>query len=356
MESSGEARRWVLPLVAVAAVVLVGVSWFVFGGGARSFGGGSDEALVVYCAHDAVYSEAILDQFERETGIPVEVRFDTEATKSLGLIELILRERQNPRCDVFWNNEQLGTMRLAAEGVLEPYIGPGYERIPAAYKDPEGRWTGFAGRMRVWILNVEKMEPSAEAIEKQLAEPSLSNPGVAIAKPLYGTTRTHYTVLWDRWGPERVRGWHEDWRDRGVIEATGNAQVKNLVASGAATLGLTDSDDFFVAVDEGRPVQMLPYRLDNGSTICIPNTVAIIAGTKKLTMARRLVDYLLSAETELALAKSKSRQIPLGEVDAAKVPEDVRQLIQWAEQPVDLSTLGDAARACLAWLKSEYVQ
>lgn len=354
MESSGEARWWVLPLVAVAAVVLVGVSWFVFGGGARGFRGGGDEALVVYCAHDAVYSEAILKEFERQTGIPVEVRFDTEATKSLGLIELILRERQRPRCDVFWNNEQLGTMRLAEEGMLEPYRGPGYERIPAAYKDPEGRWTGFAGRMRVWILNVEKMEPTPEAVNQQLAQASLSD--VAIAKPLYGTTRTHYTVLWNRWGPQRVNGWHEEWRRRGVTEATGNAQVKNLVASGAAALGLTDSDDFFVAVDEGRAVQMLPYRLDDGSTICIPNTVAIIAGTDQPDAARRLVDYLLSAETELALAKSKSRQIPLGEVAAASVPEDVRQLRQWAEKPVDLSTLGDAARACLAWLKSEYVQ
>ena len=132
--------------------------------------------------------------------------------------------------------------------------------------------------------------------------------------------------------------------------------MKNLVASGAATLGLTDSDDFFVAFDEGKAVRMLPYRFDDSSTICIPNTVSIIAGTRKLSMAQRLVDYLLSARTELALAKSKSRQIPLGEVDLAAVPEDVRLLMQWAQQPVDLSSLGEAARACLAWLKSEYTQ
>src|SRR5688572_10530229 len=54
--------------------------------------------LVVYCAHDAVYSEPLLREFESRTGIALDIRFDTEATKSLGLVELIRRERDNPRC------------------------------------------------------------------------------------------------------------------------------------------------------------------------------------------------------------------------------------------------------------------
>ena len=41
---------------------------------------------------------------------------------------------------------------------------------------------------------------------------------------------------------------------------------------------------------------MLPIRVEGNSTICIPNSVAIIKGTDKLSEARWLVDYLLSAE------------------------------------------------------------
>ena len=40
--------------------------------------------LVVYCAHDREFAEVVLQEFERQTGIPVSVRYDTEATKSLG--------------------------------------------------------------------------------------------------------------------------------------------------------------------------------------------------------------------------------------------------------------------------------
>src|SRR5262245_51615046 len=91
-----------------------------------------DNGLVVYCAHDAVFAESILRHFERQTGQRIAVRYDTEATKSLGLVELIQRERTHPHCDVFWNNEVLGTLELANAGLLEPYRGSGYARIPAA--------------------------------------------------------------------------------------------------------------------------------------------------------------------------------------------------------------------------------
>ena len=88
------------------------------------------ESLVVYCAHDSVYSEKILREFEKKTGIPVSIRFDTEATKSLGLTELLIREKNNPRCDVFWNNQLLGTAALKEHDILHPYKGTGYNRIP----------------------------------------------------------------------------------------------------------------------------------------------------------------------------------------------------------------------------------
>src|SRR5687767_9000769 len=66
---------------------------------------GVRNSLVVYCAHDAVFADAVISEFQQRTGIKVSPRYDTEATKSLGLTELIVREQSSPRCDVFWNNE-----------------------------------------------------------------------------------------------------------------------------------------------------------------------------------------------------------------------------------------------------------
>jgi iron(III) transport system substrate-binding protein len=310
--------------------------------------------LVVYCAHDAVYSEQILREFERSTGISIAVRFDTEATKSLGLVQQIRREKDNRRCDVFWNNELLGTLDLQDAGLLEPYQGSGYERIATAYKDPQGYWAGFAARLRVWIINTDRHAVSHAAIEQTLAGADLSN--VTLAKPLFGTTRTHYTVLWDLWGEQRFEQWHRDGRQRGLIEAQSNGKTKGLVAAGTCAIGWTDTDDFFVAKDAGQPVAMLPVKLADQQVICIPNTVAIIKGTQQRDLARQLVDYLLSEQVELALARSKSRQIPLGPVDQSKLSDDVKPLMQWVGAGYPLASLGSARRACLAWLESEYLK
>lgn len=314
---------------------------------------GNDNQLVVYCAHDAEFSESILREFERQTGISVAVRYDTEATKSLGLVNLLKSERHHPRCDVFWNNELLGTVDLQQSGILEPYRGAGHARIPEQFKDPEGYWTGFAARLRVWIVNPDRQPPDEPAIRVRLeTDGDLSR--VAMAKPLFGTTLTQYTLLWHVWGAERLKDWHHDVRRRGLREVAGNAATKNLVAEGACDLAFTDTDDYFVAKDDGKPVAMVPVRVE-GQTICIPNTVSIIRGSKKSDAARGLVDYLLSAETELALARSSARQVPLGPIDEP-LPEDVQPLVAWAGEGADLRSLLPDRKAVIDWLKSEYLR
>ncbi len=310
-------------------------------------------SLVVYCAHDAVFAEAILQQFEAETGVRVFARFDAEATKTLGLVNRILAEKNAPQCDVFWNNEPLGTLDLLEEGLCEPYQGAGFRRIPPSFRDPEGHWVGFAARMRVWIVNTNRLQATADAVQAALQN-DLTR--VAMAKPLYGTTRFHYSVLWELWGPERLKAWHGDQRRRGLREETGNAMVKNVVAAGTCDLGWTDTDDFFVAVDDQQPVGSVPFRLEDGRTLCVPNTVCIIRGTRHPQAARRFVDFLLSEQTELALAKSKSRQIPLGPIPKEALPAEVNAWRQFVLESAPVVISKPSRKGCLQWLKTEYAE
>lgn len=325
------------------ALLLAGLIWIQQKAG--------EQALIVYCAHDSVYSEKILKEFEKETGIKVMPKFDTEATKSLGLLELIKSEKNNSRCDVFWNNQVLGTMDLKREGLLQPYKGTGFQRIPANFKDPEGNWVGFGARLRVYIINKDKMKVTEQTVKKTLQK-NLKR--MAIAKPLYGTTLTHYTCLWREKGAVGLKKQDADWRKKGLKILNGNASVKDAVAVGGCDLGWTDTDDFFVAFDAGKPVDMLPVKMINGQTICIPNSVAIIKGTQREEEAQKLLDYLLSEKVELQLANSKARQIPLGPVDESKLSPEVKKLKKWAALGTPLTDdLLDIRQNCIKWLKSE---
>lgn len=315
-----------------------------------------ETGLVVYCAHDAVHAEALLAEFTRRTGIPVSVKHDGESAKSLGLVERILRENGRPEADLFWNNELLGTLLLAERGLLDPWQGSGWQRMPAACKDPEGRWCGFAARLRVWAIDPAQVpDPTPEAIANLvMREPTQ----VAFAKPLYGTTRTHYTLLWQEWGGERVRSWHASQRANGRREAPGNGDAVRLVERGEVAVCATDTDDWLAARERGKDLLVLPVRLPSGRTIVIPNTVMVLAGAQRPAAARQLADFLLSAEAELALARGRAGQIPLGPYGGAGEPElklggPIHDFIAWAKEGADLTGLGPDAAECLAWLKQE---
>ena len=333
--------RWA---VLVVLLVLLAAAWVFVAERSR-------DSLVVYCAHDLEFSQGICEEFSRRTGIKIALVTDTEATKSLGLVQRLLAEQDHPRCDVFWNNELLGTVQLAEAGILEPYQGPGYQRIPERYQGPDARWTGFAGRLRVWIVNRDQMPATEAAVQARFAGQDLSK--MAVALPMFGTTLTHFSILWGDWGEDRFKAWHQRLKDRGCRFVQGNATVKNLVAEGICDFGWTDTDDYFVGRDDGFPVETLPIRID-GQTICIPNTVAILRGTQRLAEAQRFVEFLLSKEIELQQARSASRQIPLGPVDEAELPEDVRPLAAWARDSVKLQQYSRARSACLNWLQQEY--
>ena len=301
------------------------------------------DALTVYCAHDTLHAAPILDRFAAETGVPLAVKYDTEATKSLGLVNLLIREERSPRCDVFWNNQVLGTEELRDRGLLAPYRGSGWDRIPDPHRDAEGYWVGFGARLRVLIENTDRLpEPGPD---DPAAEPS----SFALARPLFGTTLTHYAVLRRELGDAGLRAFHDSLVAGGATFAAGNAAVKDLVAGGRAAAGWTDTDDASLALEAGKPVRITPA-WEHDRVIAIPNTAAIVRGTRHRAAAERLVDFLAGAAVEVALANAPSRQIPLGDVGDATLPDAVREWRELIGESVPLTGLLEHRRAVVAWL------
>ena len=318
------------------------------------------KVVVVYCAHDCEFSEAILQHYKTRTGhIRVDVRYDTEANKSVGLYEDLIREAEQPRCDVHWNNEILATIRLQQQGILQPYQSPSASPYPAAFKAKDHAWTAFAARARVLIVNTDKVKK--EDYPKSLwdlTEPRWKGQ-IAMAKPLFGTTATQAACLFQAWGKDKASDFYRKLHANEVQLVPGNKQVAVGVAAGQFALGLTDTDDAYDEIEEKRPVAMLfpdgdaPEGSKRG-VLFIPNTIAMIKGCPNPEGAKKLIDFLLSAEVERKLAESKSKQIPLNpnvKVDSLKpieTPRTVRAL------PVDFALAADRWKESQAFLVKEF--
>ena len=267
--------------------------------------------VTAYVSADRPFSEPIMQDYERHTGVRVSVVYDTEETKSTGLANRLLAEKGRPQADVFWSNEPVRTLMLKSRGVLAPYLSPAAAGIANAFKDPEGYWTGFSARLRVIIYNTGKVTAGdAPRSVLDLAETRWKG-HVAIADPRFGSTSFHVAALYAELGDERADEFFRKLKANDVRIVDGNSVVRDMVARGDALVGLTDSDDVNVALQAKQPVAMVLPDRDGIGVPVMPNMVSLVAQAPHPDEAKRLIDYLLSPEVERKLADSDAVQIPL---------------------------------------------
>ncbi len=127
----------------------------------------AQQEVIVYTSLDKVFSQPILEEFERKTSIKVKAVYDSEATKTTGLVNRLIAEKDSPRADVFWNSETGRTIVLKKKGILASYKSPSAADIPSTFKDRDGYWTGFGARCRLFdllLVNGDSPERSGPSV------------------------------------------------------------------------------------------------------------------------------------------------------------------------------------------------
>jgi iron(III) transport system substrate-binding protein len=276
--------------------------------------------VVVYTALDRQFSEPILSDFTARTRIRVNAVYDTESTKTIGLANRIRAEARRPRCDVFWNNEVLNTLRLKDEGLLQPCESAQGRAYPPQFRDPGGYWYGFAARARVLIVNTDLVKPEqCPTTLSALADPAWKG-RTGIAKPLFGTTASHVACLFALLGEQKAADLLTALRANDVQIAAGNKACAELVGAGRLAFALTDTDDAVAERDAGRPVRIVFPDAHAGEpgTLLLPNTLALVRNAPHPQAGVRLIEYLLSPAVEARLAAGPSAQIPLHPATATR--------------------------------------
>ena len=125
------------------------------------------DTVVVYSALDREFADPVLKAYGERSGVRVLPKFDVESTKTVGLTNLIIAEARRPRCDLFWNNEILNTLRLKERGLLAPFHPHHAGDLPETFKAKDRTWYGFAARGRVLIVNTKLVAGNRTTQEDQ---------------------------------------------------------------------------------------------------------------------------------------------------------------------------------------------
>lgn len=304
--------------------------------------------VVVYTSVDQVFSDPVFRAFEAESGLRVRAVYDTEETKSTGVLNRLIAEAQNPQADVFWSGDPVRPFQLVKRGLVEPYLSPQAAGLPASARAADGTWTGFAARARVLLVN-RTLVPAGEMPRRirDLANPRWRGQ-TTLANPLFGTTTMHAAALFSVWGEERTRAFLNELRQNSVRIASSNGEVKRLVVAGEVAFGLTDTDDANEALREGANVEVVHPDQDELGTLVIPTSVVLLRRAPHPEAGRRLIDYLLSPAVERQMAE-RAAHMPLR--PGVTAPPAVRSVEGLRIMEVDYSRVAEQIEAQQGWLR-----
>ncbi len=265
--------------------------------------------VIVYTSVDQVFSSKILKQFEEDTGIIVKGVYDTEASKAVGLEKRLLAEKNNPRADIFWNSEFMRTARLEDAGVFEVYKRNTDDYSSEKYYSPNGLWYGMGGRARVFIINknllMKNQYPSSLV---DIVKPEFKGK-IVIAIPYIGSTSTHFAALYHKIGESKFKDFLIGLKNNDVAMLSGNSIVKDAVGNGKFAIGIVDTDDALLGIDQGLPIEMVYYDQEKDGVFSFFQTLSLVKGGRNSINGKILMEYLLRDTIEQQLIEMNAVQM-----------------------------------------------
>jgi iron(III) transport system substrate-binding protein len=292
--------------------------------------------LVVYSGRNEELVGPIIERFEEESGIDVEVRYGDTAE----LAATILEEGQNSPADVFFSQDAGALGAVADEGILNPLPEDVLNRVEERFRDPDGRWVGVSGRARVVAYNTESLsEEELPSSILDFTDPEWS--GRIGWAPTNGSFQAFVTALRLIEGEEVAREWLEGIQANDPRVYENNLAILQGVVSGEIDAGFVNHYYLFqLQQEEGGDVPAANYYFQNWD----PGSLVNVAGIGTLNTsdnsaeAEEFLEFMLSEEAQQYFA-DETFEYPL--IEGVPINEELVPLSEIQTPNIDLSNLDD---------------
>lgn len=292
------------------------------------------EPLVVYCGRNEALVGPLLERFQKDTGIPLDVRYNDTAA----LAAQLAAEGPESPADLFYAQESGFLGALGKAGVLAEIPTALRDLVSPSFRDPQGHWIGVSARLRVLVYNTATVKP--EDLPKSLDD--LADPrwkGRIGWAPANASFQAHVSLLRHTWGEEKTRAWLAAVRDNGARSYPKNSPIVQAAHAGEIDIGWVNHYYLHKLATEG-------YRAANASfpeagrigNVPMVSGIGIVKHATRQELAAKLVTYLLDAEAQAWLTQ-ESAEYPTRIGIAAKATLPALDQIPLAE--VDQSVLTD---------------
>lgn len=296
-----------------------------------------DETLVIYSGRKEQFILPLIDKFEQETGIKVQLL----SGNAVEYAHRIMEEERNPQADIFLANDAGVMEYLRINGALEPNDSPAIDNIPANFRAEDGSWVGISARSRVLMYNKDLI--SEEEMPKSildLADPQYKGQ-FAIASAGNESMISHISALRVALGDEATTKLLEDILANDPLITKGHTEIRQAVGAGEVAIGLVNNYYYHLQLEEDTNNNVGVIYPDQGEdqmgTFVNVAGVAIVKGSKNMENAQAFVDFLLQPEQQELFAYN-SKETPL--LPDVATLEYAKRIDEYKHMDMPLSSLG----------------
>jgi iron(III) transport system substrate-binding protein len=301
-------------------------------------GGGDPETpgITLYSGRIPAAIGPAVDGYEADAERDVQVRFAETADLAATLVE----EGDASPADVFFAQEPGAIAAVAEAGLLAPLPEDILRRVPARYRDPDGRWVGVTGRARVIAYDRRAVE-EAELPRSPFGLAAPRWEGRVGWSPASSSMQEYVTALRARYGDDRTREWLEAMVGNGAVAYPDNVAIRDAIASGEIDAGLINHYYVAQGIAEGGPDYPVGVYFPPGGlgSLMLLTSVGVLESSDRKEEAFDFVRSLLSASSQ-GFFTSSSKEYPLARgvepdpslsVPIAKIPVSGTELVDLTE-------------------------
>ncbi|MPZ47959.1 MAG: extracellular solute-binding protein [Dehalococcoidia bacterium] len=299
-------------------------------------GGGDDGALTIYAGRSQTLVHPLLEQFSKDTGIKINVRYGDGTDLALGILE----EGQNSPADIYYTQDVGALGALKAANRLQTLPDDILNKVPEGYRSSEGYWVGVSGRARVMVYNTDDLQPAdlpTSALD--YSKPEWRNRiGVV---PRSDGFPEFVTALRLIKGDEFALQWLKDLRSNNPKLFPNNLSALQTVANNEIDVAFLNHYYLYRFLEErGEGFEARNYFFKNGDVggIFLVSGAAILDTAKNREAAEQFIEYLLTNESQQYFTHN-TYEYPL--VPGVETNIDLPPIESLKTTGIDLSDLTD---------------
>ncbi|MCI0713518.1 MAG: iron ABC transporter substrate-binding protein [Chloroflexi bacterium] len=297
--------------------------------------GGS--TLTIYSGRNENLIGPLIEQFEEDTGIEVEVRYGDSAELALQLIE----EGENSPADIFFAQDAGSLGAVANADLFDELSEDILDLVEPRFRSEDGLWIGLSGRARVFVYNTEALseEDLPASILDFTAEEWSGRLGWA---PTNGSFQAFVTALRLTEGEEAAEAWINGILENDAQVYPDNTSIVAATASGEIDGGFVNHYYAYRLLSEDPDAPVANYFFPDGDLGSIINVAGagILDSSENKILAQRFLLYALSLRGQQYFVDN-TFEYPLLRFGEFELPQNLPPLEEIETPVLDLSALDD---------------